>query len=63
MTMPDLQRYPCNPNLIKNVEDTVDFLTPQVFNSVNFSIESYEQERRKSTAKKNKHFRNKNMDI
>ena len=40
MPMPDLQRYPRNFNLIKNVEETVVFLTQKVFNSDNFSIAS-----------------------
>ena len=38
--IPDLQRYPWNLDLIKNVEDNVVFLTRKVFISVNFSIVS-----------------------
>ena len=40
MEIPDLQRYPWNLDLIKNVEDNVIFLTRKVFISVNFSIVS-----------------------
>ena len=42
--MPDLQRYPWNHNLIKNVEDNFVLLTQKMFISVNFSIVSYKQE-------------------
>ena len=42
--MPDLQRYPCNYYLIKNVKDIVDFLTEKVFISVSFSIALYKEE-------------------
>ena len=38
MAMPDLQRYPLNLNLIKNVEETVIFLTRKMFVSVSFSL-------------------------
>ena len=44
MTMSDLQQYPWNHNLIKNVEDIVVFLTGKVFISVSFFIASYMQE-------------------
>ena len=44
MTMPDLQRYHRNLNLIKSVEDNAVFLTRKVFNSNNFSSLSYKQE-------------------
>ena len=43
MTMPDLQWYPRTIRLIKNVEDTLVFLTRKVFISVSFSIASYKQ--------------------
>ena len=42
--MPDLQTYLWNLNPIKNMEDTVVFLTCKKFISVNFSIPSYEQD-------------------
>ena len=45
--MPDLQWYPRNLNLIKNVEDNVVSAT-QVFISVNFSLVPFKQEMRKS---------------
>ena len=48
MPMPDLQQHPKIRNLIKNVEDTVVFLTREVYISVSFSIASYKQEMRKS---------------
>ena len=45
MTMSDLQRFPGNLFLIKNVEETVVFLTRNVFISVSFSFSfaSYKQ--------------------
>ena len=43
-----------NHNLIKNVEDTVFFLTGKVFISVSFSIASYKQEMRKSLLQRNR---------
>ena len=48
MTMPDLQRYSWNLNLIKNVEDNAVFLTRKVLNYDNFSVLSYKQEMRNS---------------
>ena len=62
MTMPDLQRYPGNLNLINNMRDTVVFfLTRKVFISVTFSSASYEQEMRRilsiETAIENKQFK------
>ena len=53
MAMPDLQLYHRNLNLIKNVEDTVVFLTRKVFISVSFAIALYKQEMRKSLSKRN----------
>ena len=52
MIMPDLQQYPGNLNLIKDVEDTVVFLTPKMFISVNFYIACYKQEMRKLLSRK-----------
>ena len=49
VAMPDLQRYPCHPNLVQNVEDIVVFLTRKVFISVNFSIDFSKQEMRYAT--------------
>ena len=46
MEMPDLQRYPWNLTLIKNVEDTIVFLTWKVFISVSFSSAFCKQEMR-----------------
>ena len=43
MTMPDLQWYPRTIHLIKNVEDTLLFLTRKVLISVSFSIAFYKQ--------------------
>ena len=53
MAMPDLQRYPWNFIRIKNVEDTVIFLTRKVFISVSFSNVSYKQFAEKSQMKIN----------
>ena len=44
--IPELQQYPWNLNLIKNVEDTIVFLTRKVFTSESFSIAFYKQEMR-----------------
>ena len=53
MEMPDLQRYNLNLNLIKNVEDTVVFMSLKV----SFSIVSYKQEMRmRESANENKQF-------
>ena len=41
-----------NPNVIKNVEDNVVFLTRKVFNSNNFSSLSYKQEMHLTFAEK-----------
>ena len=49
----NLQRYPWNINLIKNVEDTVVFLTKKVLLCVSFSISSYKQEMCKSFSQRN----------
>ncbi len=38
MAMPDLQRYPLNLNMIKNVEAPIIFPTQKLFYSNNFSI-------------------------
>ena len=38
IAMPDLQQYPRNLKLIKNVEDTVVVLALKVFHSVNFFL-------------------------
>ena len=46
--MPYSQWYPGNLNLIKTVEDTVVFMTQEVFMSVGFSLASYKQEMLKS---------------
>ena len=46
--MPDLQHYPWNLNLNKNVEDIVVFLTQQVFISISFFVASHKQEMRLS---------------
>ena len=48
MAMPDLQRYPRNLDLIKNVEDNIVFLT-QVFYSFNFLITTQKQEKENQT--------------
>ena len=50
--MPDLQRYPWNLYLIKNVKDTVVILFQKVFISVSFSIALCKQEMRKSLSPK-----------
>ena len=47
MVRPDLQRTPCNFNLIKNGKATTVVLARNVFISVSFSIASYKQEVRK----------------
>ena len=52
MAMPDLQWYPRNHNLIKNVEDIVVFLTRKVFNSDNLAIASCKKEMCKSLSQK-----------
>ena len=47
-----LQRYTWNLKLIKNVEENIVFFSDsKVFNSDEFSIDSYKQEMRKSFSK------------
>ncbi len=55
MAMSGLQRYPWNLNLIKNVEDTVVFLTRKEFISVRmtFSLLFHKQGMRKSLKQRN----------
>ena len=53
MAMRDLQRYPWNFILIKNVEDIVVFQTQEVFISLSFSITSYKQDMRESLMQRN----------
>ena len=59
--IPELQQYPWNLNLIKNVEDTIVFLTRKVFTSESFSIAFYKQEMRghfrRETANENDDFK------
>ena len=43
MAMPEFQQYHLNINLIKNVKDTVVFLTRKLFISVSFSIAFFKQ--------------------
>ena len=66
MTSPDLQQSSWDLNLIKNVKDTVVFLTRKVFDSHNFSPVSYRQDMRKSLLKRKHKWtveRNINLDI
>ena len=44
MSIPQLQRNPLNPHLIKHVKNTIVFLTQKVANYDNFTIASYKQE-------------------
>jgi len=54
MAMPVLQWLIKNCYLIKNVKDTVIFLTRKVYNSKNFFIASYQQELRHSLPQRNR---------
>ena len=59
--IPELQQYPWNLNLIKNVEDTIVFLIRKVFIYESFSMAFYKQEMRghfrRETANENDHFK------
>ena len=60
-----MQKWPCPIhngflNLIKDVEDIVEFLTPKVFNSENFFVTSFNQE---TTKLKNEQQKNRNIEF
>ena len=69
MAMSDSQWYPSNFDPIREMENTIVFLTCKLFDSDNFYIAFYIQEMRmfffcrEDPENKNRVLRNKNMDI